>query len=149
MKNITGIGQCVLRLALGIGFIIPVIDRLGFLGVSGSTGVTWGDWKHFIDYTQTLVPFTGRSIANIIGGFATLSEFVLGILLIVGFRIKEAALGAGILTFSFGFCMAVFVGINAPFSYPVFIFTGGALVLSGLDRYDWSIDNYIKKNLSN
>ncbi|ASK30046.1 DoxX family protein [Chryseobacterium sp. T16E-39] len=144
MKNIRAIGQLLLRLALGVGFLIPVMDRLGLLGPPGS-GAAWGDWKHFIDYTNTLIPFASRSIANIMGGFATLGEFVFGVLLIVGFKIKEASLGAGILTLILGLCMAIFVSISAPFSYPVFVFTGGALVLSGLDHYPWSIDEYIKK----
>jgi hypothetical protein len=36
--------------------------------------------------------------------------------------------------------MAVFIGINAPFNYPVFAFTGAGLVLSGIGSYKWSID---------
>ena len=80
---------------------------------------------------------------------ATIAEAVFGVCLIVGFRIKEAALGAGILTLIFGLCMAVFKGIGAPFSYPVFVFTGGALVLSGIDHFQWSIDNYIRNRKSN
>jgi hypothetical protein len=53
-------------------------------------------------------------------------------------------LGAGILTLAFGLCMAIFLNIRAPFNYPVFVFTGGALLLSGIDDYKWSIDNYIQ-----
>lgn len=144
MKNILAIGQLLLRLALGAGFLIPVMDRLGLLGPPGS-GASWGDWEHFVDYTNTLIPFASRQIANIMGVFATVGELVFGILLVIGFRIKEAGLGAGILTLSFGLCMAIFVSISAPFDYPVFVFTGGALVLSGLDNYQWSIDHYIQK----
>ncbi|XHR97287.1 hypothetical protein ACFJIV_11905 [Mucilaginibacter sp. UC70_90] len=120
------------------------MDRLGLLGSPGS-GTAWGDWKHFVDYTNTLIPFANRAIANIMGIVATIAESVFGILLIVGYRIKETALGASILTLSFGICMAIFVNITAPISYPVFVFTGAALVLSGLDQYVWSIDGYIKK----
>ncbi|MDN3551728.1 hypothetical protein [Mucilaginibacter aquaedulcis] len=144
MKNASGIAQLILRLALGVGFLLPVMDRLGLMGPHGSAGVTWGDWQHFIDYTNTLVPFAGRSIANLMGLFATIAEAVFGICLIIGFRIKEIALGAGILTMVFGICMAIFLSIGAPFGYPVFVFTGGALVLSGIDHYKWSIDGYIQ-----
>jgi uncharacterized membrane protein YphA (DoxX/SURF4 family) len=149
MKSASGIAQLILRLALGVGFLMPVIDRLGLMGPYGTSGVTWGDWKHFVDYTHTLVPFTTRPIANIMSLLATIAEAVFGVCLIVGFRIKEAALGAGILTLIFGLCMAVFKGIGAPFSYPVFVFTGGALVLSGIDHFQWSIDNYIRNRKSN
>ncbi|MDP9077845.1 MAG: DoxX family protein [Bacteroidota bacterium] len=145
MKNASGIAQLVLRLALGAGFILPVMDRLGMLGPHGSPGVSWGDWKHFIDYTNTLLPFAGRPIANILGLVATLSEAVFGICLVVGFKIKQIALGAAILTLCFGLCMAIFVGIGAPFNYPVFVFTGAGLVLSGIGSYRWSLDEYLVK----
>jgi uncharacterized membrane protein YphA (DoxX/SURF4 family) len=141
--------QLILRLALGVGFLMPVMDRIGLLGPYGSGGATWGDWKHFLDYTNTLMPFASRPIANIMGLGATIAEVLFGVCLIIGFRIKEAALGAGILTFMFGLCMAIFLSIDAPFSYPVFVFTGGALVLSGIGQYEWSIDNYIRNRKLN
>ena len=143
MENASGIAQLILRLALGVGFIMPVMDRMGLLGPHGSDGATWGDWEHFIDYTNTLIPFASRSIANVMGLIATIAEVVFGICLTIGFRIKEVALGTGILTLVFGLCMAIFLSIGAPFNYPVFVFTGGALVLSGIDHYKWSIDSYI------
>ena len=69
---------------------------------------------------------------------ATLGEFILGVLLIIDYRIKEAGIGAGILTLGFGLSMAIFLGIRTPFDYPAF-------VLSGLDHFEWSIDNYVRK----
>ena len=143
MKNTSGIAQMVLRIALGIGFLLPVMDRTGLLGAPGTKGVAWGDWKHFVDYTNTLMPFLNTPIANIMALVATLAELVFGICLIAGLKIREIALGAAVLTFSFGLCMAVFIGISAPFNYPVFVFTGAALVLSGLGSYKWSIDSYL------
>jgi len=148
MKNISVIAQLILRLALGIGFLIPVMDRIGLLGPYGSDGVTWGDWKHFVDYTHTLVPFAGATITNMMALIATIGEGVFGVCLIVGFRIKEAAFGAGVLTLAFGLCMAVFLSLRAPFDYPVFVFTGSALLLAGIGDYKWSIDNYIKNKKS-
>lgn len=143
MKDPFGVPQLILRLALGAGFILPVMDRFGLLGPPGS-GAAWGDWKHFVDYTQTLVPFTSRSFAEVMSLLATIAELLFGICLIIGFRIKEAALGAAILTLVFGLSMAIFVGIGAPFSYPVFVFTGAALVLSSLERYRWSMDDDLR-----
>ena len=143
MKNASGIAQLILRFALGIGFILPVMDRLGWMGAPGSTGVAWGNWQHFVDYTQTLIPFLSRPLSNVMGTLATIAESTFGVFLILGLRIKQIALGAAILTLFFGICMAVFIGIEAPFGYPVFVFTGGALVLSGLGHYQWSIDNYL------
>lgn len=144
MKNISGIAQNILRLALGIGFLIPVIDRLGLMGPYGSNGVIWGDWKHFVAYTHTLVPFASGSITNIMAFIATIGEGVFAVCLIIGFRIKEAAFGAGIMTLVFGLCMAIFLKIRAPFDYPVVVFNGGALLLSSIDKFKWSVDYYMQ-----
>lgn len=146
MKNPSGIAQLFLRLALGLGFLLPVMDRIGWMGASGSAGVAWGDWKHFIDYSNTLMPFLTRPLANIMGLTATVCEVVFGIFLIIGLKIKYIALGSAILTLGFGLCMAIFVSIGAPFAYPVFVFTGAGLVLSGIEKYKWSIDNYLQAN---
>lgn len=146
MKNSSGIAQLILRLALGAGFLLPVMDRLGWMGTLGTTGVAWGDWKHFVDYTNTLIPFANKPTANIMALGATITEVIFGIFLIIGLKIKEVALGAALLTLSFGLCMAIFVRIGAPFAYPVFVFTGAGLVLSGIGRYKWSIDDYLAKD---
>ncbi|WP_207515430.1 DoxX family protein [Longitalea luteola] len=147
MKHIAAIGQLLLRLALGVGFLLPVMDRIGLLGSPGS-GASWGDWKHFVRYTNELIPFVSWQIANIMSIIATIAEIVFGVLLIVGYRIKEVAIGAGILTFVFGLCMGIFLSIQAPFNYPVFVFTGAAFVLSGLDHHAWSIDSLSKNDLN-
>ncbi len=143
MKNASGVAQLFLRIALGLGFLLPVMDRVGWMGGPGSSGVAWGDWSHFIDYTNTLMPFLNRPYATGMGLIATIAEAVFGICLIVGLKIKPIALGAAILTLGFGLCMAIFIRIGAPFAYPVFVFTGAGLVLSGIGQYKWSIDNYI------
>lgn len=145
MKTSYGFGQLILRLALGIGFILPTLDRLGFMGPPGAPKVAWGDWSHFVRYTNTLVPFVSPNVAQILALFATVAEAVFGITLIVGFKVRWMALGSAIITFVFAMCMTFALGILAPFSYPVYVFTGGALVLSGLGQYRWSLDEYFSK----
>ncbi|WP_291143822.1 DoxX family protein [Flavobacterium sp. UBA7680] len=145
MKNSNGIPQLFLRIALGLGFILPVMDRIGLMGLPGSGKVAWGDWEHFIDYTNTLIPFASRSVANIFGLTATIAEVIIGICLIAGLKIKLAALGAALITATFAVFMIFASGIGAPFQYPVFVFTGGALLLSTLDNFKWSLDTYINK----
>jgi uncharacterized membrane protein YphA (DoxX/SURF4 family) len=139
--NTTKFPQLVLRIALGIGFILPVSDRLGLLGPPGAPNVAWGDWNHFITYSNTLVPFLNHSMANVAGAIATIFEGIFGVCLILGFKTRQVALGAAALTFTFGLCMAIFIGFMAPFNYPVFVFTGAGLVLSGVNRYKWSVDD--------
>ncbi len=144
MKTIYSFGQLILRLALGIGFMLPVMDRLGLMGAPGAPKVSWGDWSHFVSYTNILVPFVSRAIANILALLATTAEAIFGVCLIIGFKVKWMALGSAVITFLFAICMIFSLGIGAPFSYPVFVFTGGALVLSGLGTYKWSIDDFIQ-----
>lgn len=146
MKNPSGLPQLVLRFALGIGFLLPVMDRLGILGKPGTNGVAWGDWSHFTAYTQTLIPFLTHRLINLAAFMATLAEIIFGIALISGFKIRMAGLGAAILTLIFGVSMAITQGIGAPFAYPVFVFTGAALLLSCLGSYRWSLDNYFARS---
>lgn len=146
MKTQYGFGQLILRLALGIGFILPTLDRLGFMGPPGSPKVAWGDWSHFVNYTNVLVPFVSRGVAQILAFLATAAEAVFGVTLIVGFKVKWMALGSAIITMAFAVCMMFSLGLLAPFSYPVFVFTGGGLVLSGLGEYQWSLDKLMAKN---
>ena len=53
MKNSFKIPQLLLRLALGIGFLTTVSDRLGLLPAD-TRNIEWGAWDKFIDYTKFL-----------------------------------------------------------------------------------------------
>ncbi len=140
MKHRISIAQLVLRLALGIGFLLPVMDRLGWLGAPGGGNASWGNWANFVAYTNTMLPFLSKGGASFMGLIASIAEVLFGICLIIGFKPRMAALGAAILTLVFGLCMAIFLGIHAPFKYPVFVFTGAGLLLSSIPEYKWSLD---------
>jgi uncharacterized membrane protein YphA (DoxX/SURF4 family) len=145
MKNASGFPQLFLRLALGLGFILPVLDRLGILGAPGSANAAWGDWDHFVTYTNVLLPWLGRSLANIMALLATIAEALFGICLIIGYKTRTMALGGGILTLTFAICMILASGINAPFKYPVFVFSGAGFLLSCVDSFKWSVDRSLPK----
>lgn len=140
------IAQLFTRIALGWGFLFPIMDRLGFLGPPDSGNATWGDWQHFISYTHSLMPFTSIAVANIMGLLATATECILSFGLIVGYKIKWMGLGAAILTLSFAIMMMMYNGLLAPFKYPVFVFTGAGLLLSTQPYFKWSIDAFLLKN---
>ena len=137
--------QFLLRLALGIGFILPVLDRIGALGVPGSNGVGWGNWSNFVDYTHSLVPYLSRPLANIAGFIATIAEIVFGVLLIIGYKTKWAALGSFGLTLIFALSMFFFANYRAPFNYSVFVVSFSSLLLAGLPYHKWSVDLTPKK----
>ena len=49
------LAQLFLRLSLGIGFLVPGLDRLGVWGPNGGTNISWGDWQHFSKYAHKLM----------------------------------------------------------------------------------------------
>jgi len=144
MKNSFKIPQLLLRVALGIGFLTTVSDRLGLLPAD-TRNIEWGAWEKFIDYTATLMPFLDRPVVNVMGGIATLFEASIGILLIIGFKTRYAAITSCVLTFIFALSMTVFLGIKAPINFAVFGTCSGSLLLSAIPIYNWSLDNLGKK----
>ena len=142
MKNSFKTPQLLLRLALGIGFLTTVSDRLGLLGPFGTPNIEWGNWDSFINYTGTLMPFLDKPVVNIMGGIATLFEATIGILLIVGFKTRVVAIGSCGLTLIFALAMTMFLGIKAPLNFAVFSTCTGSLLLATIPVYNWSIDNF-------
>lgn len=143
MKNTQQVAQLFLRLALGIGFILPVLDRLGMLGAPGEPNVGWGNWTNFVDYTNSLIPYLNHNMANIMGIIATAAEIIFGVLLIIGFKIKMTAYGSFLLTLSFALSMLIFAGYRAPFNYSVFTASAASLLLATIPFYNWSIDKLL------
>jgi putative oxidoreductase len=144
MKNSFKIPQLLLRVALGIGFLTTVSDRLGFLP-SATRNIEWGAWDKFIDYTTTLMPFLDRPTVNVMGGLATFCEATIGILLIIGFKTRYAAIASCVLTLIFALAMTAFLGVKAPINFAVFGTCTGSLLLSTIPVYNWSLDNLGKK----
>ena len=141
MKNSPHFAQLFLRLALGIGFILPVMDRFGWLGAPGSPTVGWGNWAMFLDYTNSLMPYLARPAANVMAIVATAGELIFAVLLIIGYKIKLAAIGSFLLTLAFALSMLVFANYRAPFNYSVFVVSASSLLLATLSGYKWSIDD--------
>ena len=144
MKNSFKVPQLLLRITLGIGFLTPVFDRLGFLGTFGGRNIEWGNWENFINYTGTLMPFLARPAVNVMGGIATCAEAILGILLIVGFKTRQAAIGSCLLTLAFATSMSIFIGIKAPINFATFPFCAASLLLATIPVYAWSVDGLFK-----
>jgi putative oxidoreductase len=137
--------QLLLRYALGITFLTPVLDRLGLLGQPGVGNIEWGNWDNFINYTTTLMPIFDRPLVNTMGAIATVSELLISICLIVGFKTKQAALGASLITLTFIIFMTLSVGIQKPINYGVFTASAAGFLLSFIPNYSYSLDNMLKK----
>lgn len=52
-----GLITLYLRLALGIGYLSAVADRLGWWGPPGTPQVAWGNFQNFLLYTAKLNPW--------------------------------------------------------------------------------------------
>ena len=141
MEKFSSLTQLFLRLALGIGYLVPGFDRLGVWGKHGERNISWGDWQHFIKYAGQVMSFLPSSLVNVFAVMATIAEIGFGALLLVGRWIRIAAIGSGILTLFFALSMAISFGIVSPLSYSVFTASAASFLLATLPAYKWSLDN--------
>jgi uncharacterized membrane protein YphA (DoxX/SURF4 family) len=140
LNRFTEFGTVYLRLALGIGFLSAVADRFGLWGAPGAKGVAWGSFDNFLTYTATLNPFLPSSLVPAVSWIATFAELILGLLLVLGFRIRETAALSGVMLLLFAIGMITGVGIKAPLDYSVFAASAGAFLLAAVGKSPLSID---------
>ena len=138
--------QLFTRAAVGISFLVPGLDRFGVWGPNGAPGVSWGDWQHFMNYARNLLFFLPYSIAEVAAFMASMGEILFGLLLLIGWKIRLTALGAGFLLLSFALCMWMALGIVAPLGYSVFTASGACFLLSTYPSYRWSLDAWIARS---
>jgi len=140
MKKSSGFTQLFLRLALGIGYLVPALDRLGFWGKYGEPNISWGDWQHFTKYAGQVMSFLPSSLVNVFAVVATIAEIGFAVLLLVGRWTRIAAIGSGVLSLFFALSMAISFGIVSPLSYSVFTVSAASFLLATLPSYKWSLD---------
>ncbi len=109
-----------LRLSLAAAFLSAVADRFGLTGPPGGPNVAWGAWQPFVDYTAQLLFFLPTSLVPAAAAVATGAEVVLGLWLLVNWKVHLAALFSALLLLSFALTMTVSLGIKAPLNYSVF-----------------------------
>lgn len=120
------LGILYVRIALGSAFLSPVADRFGFWGKYAG----WGNFANFTRYVAQVNSFMPAFTIPFLAWASTVAETILGILLILGIRLRWVALGSAILLFWFGAAMAISFGIKRPLDYSVFSASAGALLLS-------------------
>jgi putative oxidoreductase len=129
-----------LRLATAANFLSPVASRLGLWGAHSS------GWKEFIEYAAQVNSFAPAGVVPFLATASTVLEITIAILLIIGYRTRAAALGAGILTFLFAAAMAYSFGLKEPLDYGVFVDCTSAFLLATIPTYRWSLDNKVSRN---
>jgi uncharacterized membrane protein YphA (DoxX/SURF4 family) len=135
----------LLRVGLGVGFLSAVADRLGLWGAFGQPNVEWGNFSRFLEYTHTLNWYLPAGMILPLGAIATGAEILFGLLLIVGWRTRTAALLSGLLLLTFGVSMTLALGIKAPLNYAVLTGIGGALLLASRESFPFSVDELLSR----
>ena len=129
-----------LRVFLGLDFLGSVSDRFGLLGPPGAAGVAWGDFGHFVTYTHQVNAFLPADVAPALAVLATIAEISLGFGLVLGVRVRLAALGASMLLLTYGIAMTISLGVASQFPYAVFMLSAGAWALATVDARPLSVD---------
>jgi uncharacterized membrane protein YphA (DoxX/SURF4 family) len=135
------------RLALAGGFLSAVADRFGLWGPPNTGQVGWGNFAAYTAYAHTLSPYMPDMLQGAAAWFATAAESVLGLALLAGVLVRWTALGATALLLGFGLSMALFLGLEAPFSYSVFGAMSAALLLAlaPVNTFPLSIDRIFER----
>ena len=124
--NRTEIARLFARFALGASFLSAVADRFGVWGPYGAKNVSWGDFAHFVEYTDAVMSLFPSSLTVSFAWAATVAETLFGILLIAGFKIRVVSVLSGLLLLAFALGMATGLGVKTPFDYSVFSAAGAA-----------------------
>ena len=135
----------LLRIGLGVGFLSAVADRLGLWGAFGQPNVEWGNFSRFLEYTHTLNWYLPAGMILPLGIIATGAEILFGLLLVVGWRTRVAALLSGLLLLTFGVSMTLALGIKAPLNFAVLTGIGGALLLASRESFPFSVDELLSR----
>ena len=137
------------RMAIAAGFFSAVADRFGGWGPAGTPGVAWGNWALFVAYTGKLTGWLVASpgLTQVMAWASTVFEIGLGLLLLVGYQTRYAALGSGLLLLSFALSMTISAGSSKQaFDYSVYAASAAAFLLATMPRYPLSIDQALSKH---
>src|ERR1700742_2629429 len=108
-SQLTGNGTEIVRLfarcALGASFLSAVADRFGLWGPYGAKNVSWGNFAHFVEYTDRVTSLFPSSLTVSFAWAATVSETLFGISLIAGFKVRMASFLSGLLLLLFAMGM--------------------------------------------
>ena len=121
-------------------------DRSGIWGSYGQPNVSWGDYARFVAYTAKLNWFLPAAMIPTLAMIATAAETILGLLLVLGWKTRMAALLSGLLLITFALTMTLALGVKAPLNLSVFSAAGGALLLGACEKVPLSLDELFQRN---
>ena len=124
------VAEWFLRIALAIGFLSAVADRLGIWGPPGATNVAWGSWEPFVEYVGILNWFAPASMHSVLAWIATIAEIVIAVGLLVGWKLRWFAYASSLLLLIFAVTMMMAHGIKTPLDYSVLTASAASLLLA-------------------
>lgn len=130
--------QWFIRAALAAGFLSAVADRFGLWGAPGAANVAWGNWQNFLEYVATLNWFVPAALIPALAWMATLAEIIIGLGLLVGWRLRSFSVAAGLLLLTFALAMTFSTGLKTALDASVFAASAGAFLLAVTARSDSS-----------
>lgn len=133
------------RLAVGAVFLSNVADRLGIWGPPGAPRVAWGSWDNFLNNVRALNPYLPELLVPAMGWGVTVLEVILGVMLIIGFRTRWAALLSGLLVLIFALSTGILFGIKSPLNYSTFSAAAAGLLLAAQHEFPLSLDRLLQK----
>lgn len=124
------LGALYARLALGAAFLSGIADRFGLYT---GRNVGYGNFDGFLRYTAQVNSFMPAYTIPFLGWAATVAEFSLGVLLVLGIWRRLVAIASAMLLVLFGTAMAISFGIKSPLDYSVFSASSAAVLLALYD----------------
>jgi putative oxidoreductase len=140
MKKYQEVGTLLLRIAMAATFLSAVASRLSLLGKASS------GWDDFLVYTGHLLPFAPKQLIPMLAVSSTVLEITFSLLLLAGWKTRQAATGAACLLLLFALSMAGADGIKSPLDYSVFADAAACFLLASFSYYRCSIDAVLEKN---
>ncbi|MBJ6118871.1 DoxX family membrane protein [Pontibacter sp. BT310] len=139
-------GVLFMRLALAFTLLAAIADKAGYWGEPGSPTIIWGDWHVYINYMHALLPFTSKGMTEMLATVATVLEGVLALMLLIGIKVRWAALGTGIYSLFLALGTLVFIGVKAPFNYSLFVVCAAGFLLACCPIYRFTAHGIKKRS---
>ena len=96
-RKLVDVATFSLRIALALAFLSAVADRFGLWGKPGTPGVSWGGMAQFNAYVAKLNWFLPAAVIPLTGWAATAAEILLGVGLLIGWRLRWISLASALL----------------------------------------------------
>lgn len=128
------IATLLLRIATAANFLSPVAGRLGLWGNADSS------WSDFVNYTARLNAYAPKAMIPVLAVIVTILEVFIAILLLIGYKIRLAAIAAASLTLIFAIAMTCAGDIKDVLDYAVLVDITSAFLLSTILTHRYSLD---------